>query len=815
MLANSLPRKSRLSATVLFLLILSQAWATHRHVLSDWEEQYKQQGQRMGNHTPAPIEQVYDRNALTWKTDKTPLAVQIRRSEALIEKLGKLPGVAGLNELSKSLHKIKVSSSGLSRSRQKEVYMDLRKITRATALSNPLLGFDDILFVARGVRNDAALRKSEYDGDHFCDQYYGHNGRPEGNLYILKNFKSDRPELVEIVKGLTVPSGSNQGMPMSEGAFVSPDLSWDGKTVVFGWSSGCYDKWKPQNRYSLFKCNVDGTELMRLTDGDYDDFDPCFLPSGRIVFMSTRRGGYGRCHGRPVPTFTLHSINPDGSDLICIDFHETNEFHPSVDNNGMLVYTRWDYLDRDHSAAHHMWTSFPDGRDPRSYHANYALPWSTLEKADWPNGLHLRPWAEFNCRAIPNSHRFIATAGPHHGQAFGSLVMIDTHVADDNRMSQIKRITPYVKFPESEAGTRNWAQMAYGTAWPLSESFYLCNYKDAVVLLDASGNRELLYKLTSGLRPIDPIPLRARPKPLVIQPKTYQGERRAQSPAPATISIMNVYLTDDYGTLPENVEIKALRIIQVVPKTTPNSDNPKIGFGSQSIARLPLGIVPVEEDGSAYFEAPINKSIYFQLLDENGMAVQSMRSLTYVHAGEQLNCVGCHENKLESPTVNASPLAMRRHPSPIKPEVPDQYPFGFHRHVRPIFERNCVACHREKDVEPQKMDYRDLEAYVFYFGHGYRNPIHGGLRTDPGKFGAAHSRMGKALLNETHQQALSEGKFTREDIRNIVVWLDLNSNEFYAFKDIDRQRKGEVVWPALDVDPSNPIGTETIPIAAR
>jgi hypothetical protein len=125
----------------------------------------------MGNHTPAPIEQVYDLNALTRKIDKTPVDAQIRRTEALIDTLGKLPGAPDLAELKTKLHKIKTSSADLPRDRQKEAYLDLRKITRSAALANPLLGFEDILFVARGVRNDAASRKNEYDGDHFCDQY--------------------------------------------------------------------------------------------------------------------------------------------------------------------------------------------------------------------------------------------------------------------------------------------------------------------------------------------------------------------------------------------------------------------------------------------------------------------------------------------------------------------------------------------------------------------------------------------------------------------------------------------------------------------
>ena len=67
--------------------------------------------------------------------------------------------------------------------------------------------------------------------------------------------------------------------------------------------------------------------------------------------------------------------------------------------------------------------------------------------------------------------------------------------------------------------------------------------------------------------------------------------------------------------------------------------------GREVLARMPLGIVPVEEDGSAYFEAPVNKAILFQTVDESGQAIQTMRSLTYVHPGEYLSCIGCHEDK--------------------------------------------------------------------------------------------------------------------------------------------------------------------------
>ncbi len=57
----------------------------------------------------------------------------------------------------------------------------------------------------------------------------------------------------------------------------------------------------------------DGTELRQLTDGNWNDFDPCVLPNGRIAFVAERRGGFLRC-GRYCPTFTLFSMEPDGGD---------------------------------------------------------------------------------------------------------------------------------------------------------------------------------------------------------------------------------------------------------------------------------------------------------------------------------------------------------------------------------------------------------------------------------------------------------------------------------------------------------------------
>ena len=118
--------------------------------------------------------------------------------------------------------------------------------------------------------------------------------------------------------------------------------------------------------------------------------------------MSSRRGGFCRCDNpfEPIPTHTLHSLDPASGEITTLSWHETNEWHPAVLNDGRIVYCRWDYVDRDTNIAHHLWLCYPDGRDPRSYHGNYP---ANLNR----NG---RPWMEQSIRAIPGSHRFVATA---------------------------------------------------------------------------------------------------------------------------------------------------------------------------------------------------------------------------------------------------------------------------------------------------------------------------------------------------------------------------------------------------------------------
>lgn len=680
-------------------------------------------------------------------------------------------------------------------SARREAYFALRGIVRKLALTSPLLDFDMLLFVKR--HDPAGIF-------HMCDQFYGVNAVPGGGIFVLIDPWSESPKLVNLLENAVVENGRLAGKTLSTGSFVSPEIDWDGNTIFFAYSEangwhkyrGCEAyEWAPEICYHIFRCRADGSGLRQLTDGPWDDFDPCVLPDGRVAFISTRRGGYLRC-GRHCPVYTLHVMEPDGSRIEPLSFHETHEWNPSVSHDGMIVYTRWDYVDRDTNVAHHMWICYPDGRNPRAPHGNYPL------------ARELRPWMIMRIRAIPGSAKFVGVAAAHHGHEFGSLVLIDPRIPDDGAMSQLERLTPDVPFPESE-GRPIRPYMVYGTPWPLSEDEFLvvCDPEAknrGIYWMDRWGNRELIYR-DPQISSASPIPLRPRVRPPVI-PRGHQGWGGSEEPPPATVAVMNVYDSD--FAWPPGTRITHLRIVQVLPKSTPPPNVPRIGVAEQTNARAVLGTVPVEPDGSAYFQVPPGKAVYFQAVDETGMAVMSMRSATYFHPGEQASCQGCHEPRHRPSALDRPlPLALRRPPSPLTPPPEGAYPFSYPRLVQPVLDRHCVGCHVEKGALDLRgivegpygwtRSYTNLAGkYGFYyhvFNGSMNEPVHGGSRTVPGQFGARAAKLLRYLSPEHYGVNLPP-----EDFARIALWLDLNSEFFGAYENTEAQARGEVVYPSLE-----------------
>jgi hypothetical protein len=284
------------------------------------------------------------------------------------------------------------------------------------------------------------------------------------------------------------------------------------------------------------------------------------------------------------------------------------------------------------------------------------------------------------------------------------------------------------------------------------------------------------------------------------------------TPAPAdlnaTLAVIDVY--DGTKAWPEGTRVTALRIFQVLPMSMPSGGGRhpfetglRLPSAGESVVpcRHLVGTVPVEADGSAHFQAPAGRELFFQAVGEDGLAVQSMRSATYVHPGERLVCQGCHEHRHRAPAVpKRVPLALRREPSKPEPGPDGSNPFSYPRLVQPVLEKHCLPCHEK---HPQKApnlarepvsqnwyaSYNSLaRRYGFYsYGDGYR--------TTPGAFGARASRL-YAMLRQGHHDL----RLPDEDLRRIALWLDCCSMFYGVYEEGpgQAQLQGQVARPTLE-----------------
>ena len=676
------------------------------------------------------------------------------------------------------------------------VYLRARWIQRGLALANPLLDFEEVLFAKRvpGSFN------------HMSDQYLGWWSRPGGGIFRLGGFAEDEPRDECLTDACTEP-----------GSFLRPILSHDAERVLFAWCRHYPDLAAERDKlnkgnvpedafYHLFEMNVDGSGLRQLTRGKYDDFDGRYLSDGRIVFLSTRRGqalqcgresahrtfeiddlpdAYVRCGGgpeRPCAVYTLHTIDANGGDINAISPFEMFEWTPSVAHDGSILYSRWDYIDRDNMPFMSLWATNPDGTNARLVYGNNTT------------NLH----CTFEPRSIPNSSKIIFTASAHHAQTKGSLVLLDPTRGTEGA-APITRLTPEVPFPEAEA----WPLTYYANPWPLSERYYLVTWSDEGVVsqgktngwdrwhsverpadgtglyfFDAEGGMELLYR-DPAISSFNPMPLSPRTRPFPIT-EVVEGSEPKEG---------RFLLVDVYRGL-ESIErgaVHALRIVAVPPKTHPTMNRPNLGVTRDDPGKCVLGTVPVEADGSAYFRVPAGVIVFFQALDERGMAIQTMRSTTHVQPGQTLSCIGCHESRSAAPASRVSvPLAAKREPSRITPGPSGSWPLRFDELIQPLLDRECIACHSPESTEilASPFDLTAASAYESLVGYGepslsdhVRKRYRAGYST-PGSCVASQSPLLALLLAPGgHYQV----ELAPEDVERLVVWMDTYAQRAGAF----------------------------------
>ena len=212
----------------------------------------------------------------------------------------------------------------------------------------------------------------------------------------------------------------------------------------------------------------------------------------------------------------------------------------------------------------------------------------------------------------------------------------------------------------------------------------------------------------------------------------------------------------------------------------------QIGW-SGFIAKSILGTAPVEEDGSAFFEVPADRFVYFQLLDAEGRMVQSMRSGTTIHSGERRGCIGCHESR-EAGSVTMSSgritMAMMRPPSRLRPWDGAPRRFNYLTEVQPVFDRNCLGCHDLGQggeggiVLAGDKNFGFNISYCELQSRGLTGAIGAGPAGHlPALTWGSHASPLVKLLQAGHPDDSGEKRvrLRRDEMERIITWIDLNA----------------------------------------
>jgi len=599
-----------------------------------------------------------------------------------------------------------------------------------------------------------------------------------------------------------------------EGIVREPVSDFDAKKVYFA-----YRPDKPEadgwaSYWHLYAMGADGSGLRKLTEGPFHDFDAVCLPDGGLAFHSTRCKARYLCW-RP-QAYVLHRMEADGSNIRRLSYANLSEWKPSVMQNGRILWTRSEYLDKGADFGHTLWSIRPDGTHPELVFGN-----------NTPN-------CYSQAHEVPGTQEIVCTL-MSHGDHSGPIALIDRHKGPFDTAA-ITNITPDTR-PQYQMSRSH--SDTFRDPCPISRDHFLVahnpdnQYNWALYVIDRYGNRELLY-VDLEVSSYHPTPLAARPRPPVL-PSSLDAALAGQGLG--QLSVQDVYR--GLGPAIPRGRAKYLQVSQEVPADlepladgefradhppftdfyaspihlvhgpspsydtrTPNApfeflatnhNWPKqvteIGPGRYRVhedggwpsyvAKATLGTVAVAEDGSANFLVPAGKVLYFQLLDAEYNELQRMRSVVQLQPGERRTCIGCHEDRHCSPPGSPG-MAMARPAQHLEAPPWGTAPLDYQQAVQPVLNTHCVRCHDGSqsgrcdlrgtlDANRVPASYRTLISggWVHYFDmtYGMRH-----FKAEPLSFGTLQSRLWTVLADEHHKEV----SLKQAEMRAIKAWVDLN-----------------------------------------
>ncbi len=554
---------------------------------------------------------------------------------------------------------------------------------------------------------------------YYCDdenhKAYAGNGKPDESALYLLNTATGQIDVLLDAGG---------------GSIRDPHVHYDGRTILFSYRRAGSDY------YNLCEMQIDGTGLRQVTQGPFDDYEAIYLPDGDIVFVSTRSERWVGCWMTQVGT--LFRCDRQGGNIRPLSFNIEHDNTPAVLPDGRILYTRWEYVDRSQVGYHQLWAMNPDGTDVTAHFGN---------QEHYPLYIDAKP--------IPGSDALLLIDSPGHGST-------------DHRGFVCTISVQYG--PDDVRGSRRIAnKWGCNDPAPIGKDAFLVASQKRVLLGTYDGSLTPVLTCKGGANVHEPIPVTQRPRERILTDRTNAAS------ASGRMLLANVYSGRNMEGIRPG-DIKKLLVLEILPKPVNFSGGMDLTswLGTFTLERV-LGTVPVESDGSAYFEVPAGRPVFFVALDANDLSVKRMQSFTSIMPGEVLGCVGCHEPRMQTPasTASAALLAARRAPSRITPfqTLPDV--LDFRRDIQPILNAHCVKCHSYDDPQGHVVLTDDLGvcwsiSYYTLLAAGQVADGRNGLGNQkPRTIGSSASGLVHKIDGSHH-----DVKVTADQWRTIWLWLE-------------------------------------------
>jgi len=545
-----------------------------------------------------------------------------------------------------------------------------------------------------------------------------------------------------------------------QGNIRDPRVHYDGTKILFAYRKG------GTRHYNLYEINTDGSGLRQLTFGEWDDMDPAFLPDGGIVFVSSRGRRFIPCNN--TPGAQLFRMDSDGGNILCLSANNVRDDRPAVLPNGQVIYTRWEYVDSTIVYYRDLWVMNPDGT------GQMVLFGGTVQPPELP-------FAKCDALPIPGTDGkvvsvFSSPTGKRENA--GNVMIVDLKAGPDDPAAA-RQISPkidlgYHYFPSYSLGG---GRTGFRDPFPLAEDCFLVAQNKSLLVLDATGRIQEFFGAEKMVH--DPRVIRSRPRERVVPPRIDLRQTTGRLVLADVYHGRNMEMA---GVRPGT--IKKLLVLEDLPKPISYYSLPgMISMDGTHTLRRVLGTVPVEADGSASFEAPPLRALYFVALDEKGLAVKRMQSYTMVMPGETQGCVGCHEPRSRNINLNSgynTLMATARPPSRIEPVpgVPDV--FDYPRDIQPIWDKHCVTCHSAENPLGRVVltgDFNEwfTQSYYALFAYSQISDMYGRYLTEfrghrPYGFGT-----GASPLIETIDGSHYDVKLTRREYDTVRLWVEASA----------------------------------------